>query len=320
MLLDTPEPPQGDAAAIMLPPQIKRKYYQLTLRLLKAEYLPKMDTWGTCDGFIQNTFKNKTLKTNTVTVKNDRLLWNQEFLIPLQMPLLNERIVLKVYDQDKTCSNLFGSMLFNKTKIMELQEMHSISGEAQCFWSHIYGASLSASGEQAEIANSNEELASTWNGRVLMQVEGNITEEPQWICQEIDPLIQHQMESVGNTKYRIRCDVIQGVALPENDDYRVQLKIGEQEFTTDSPKIFKNYYHFWNYRINKTFEAPYKDFNQFPDIFIYLIKDNKGITFARLNARDFLKRSAEKQWIELKIDKGLDKVAEPYKAGLLQVK
>ena len=36
--------------------------------------------------------------------------WNQQFLIPLQVPLMGSRIVFKVMDEDTVCDELVGAI------------------------------------------------------------------------------------------------------------------------------------------------------------------------------------------------------------------
>jgi hypothetical protein len=51
----------------MMPASIRKEYKQLKIRFVKAEKLPKMDTLGTIDAYIQTVFFKKKLKTKAVT-------------------------------------------------------------------------------------------------------------------------------------------------------------------------------------------------------------------------------------------------------------
>ena len=74
--------------SVMMPPQIKPEYYQLRFRFYKAEKLPIMDTalfgkGGSIDAYLICQYMNQKLKTKTYTMKNEVVIWNQEFLIPV---------------------------------------------------------------------------------------------------------------------------------------------------------------------------------------------------------------------------------------------
>lgn len=39
--------------------------------------------------------------------------WNQQFLIPMQVPLMGGRLVFKVMDEDTVCDEVVGSIVLN---------------------------------------------------------------------------------------------------------------------------------------------------------------------------------------------------------------
>ena len=59
-----------------MPSCIKKDYKQLTIRLIKAEKLPKVDTFGSIDAYIQLTLFSRKLKTNVVTMANNLVQWD----------------------------------------------------------------------------------------------------------------------------------------------------------------------------------------------------------------------------------------------------
>lgn len=63
------------------------------------------------DAYIRCDHKGQKLKTK-VSKQPDQgeCDFNQEFLIPLQVPLMGSRIVLKVFDEDTVCDELVGSV------------------------------------------------------------------------------------------------------------------------------------------------------------------------------------------------------------------
>jgi len=64
------------------------------------------------------------------------------------------------------------------------------------FWKNIYGSPLNVSGETKKAMNENPDIASTWKGRLLMQVTATKTEAPEL---GINDIPEDQLE--GAKKY-----------------------------------------------------------------------------------------------------------------------
>jgi hypothetical protein len=155
-----------DKEVMLLPPYITMKYYQMKFRLIKAECLPKMDTFGTCDAFVKVNYLGKTIKTSVVTQTNDEVFWGQEIWIPVQAPLMSSRIVMSVFDSDTTSDDIIGSMSFELNKILDRCD----TDDCKWKWKDIYGAAPDVGGKHTDLMNSFPEYASHWRGRILMQV------------------------------------------------------------------------------------------------------------------------------------------------------
>lgn len=83
----------------LIPTSIKKVYKQLYLRLLIAEDLPKMDKYlGTIDAYALLQIGKNKLKTKVYTMKDQLVEWNQEMLIPVEMPIKDDSLILKIYD------------------------------------------------------------------------------------------------------------------------------------------------------------------------------------------------------------------------------
>ena len=92
---------------------------------------------------------------------------------------------MKVMDKDLVKDEVVGSLLFNLKDCIG-----SLNGKF--FWKNIYGEPLGKSGANTDMMNSNPEAASTWKGRVLMQVSAEKTEKP--LCQ-MRPLKEEDIKS-----------------------------------------------------------------------------------------------------------------------------
>jgi hypothetical protein len=88
--------------------------------------------------------------------------WNTEFLIPVQLPIMSGRVVMKLFDRDTINDEVIGSILFN------LKECIEDKYNGKFFWRNVYGAPLDKSGPNTDLMNSNPEAASTWKGRILI--------------------------------------------------------------------------------------------------------------------------------------------------------
>lgn len=104
-----------------MPPSIKKQFYQVVFRIYRAEHLPKMDTFGTIDAFVRLDYLGKKLKTEVITQKKSEkdVMWDQELWIPVQLPIVSDRIVMKVYDYDTASDDIVASMVFHLKDFIE---------------------------------------------------------------------------------------------------------------------------------------------------------------------------------------------------------
>lgn len=91
---------------------------------------------------------------------------------------MSSRIVMKLYDQDAIADEIVGSLLFNIKEVIG-------SKNGQYFWKNIYGSPLGCSGANTDEMNANPEVASTWKGRILMQVTAEKTEKPLCMMRQL---------------------------------------------------------------------------------------------------------------------------------------
>lgn len=69
------------------------------------------------DAFIKFTSGSRVIKTDIKTTKNDEAIWYQAFYIPVQMPVMNGRISLELFDFDTMSDELAASMIFDVKKL-----------------------------------------------------------------------------------------------------------------------------------------------------------------------------------------------------------
>jgi hypothetical protein len=171
-----------DGDNVLMPPSIKKNYKQLHLKLIRGEKLPKTDTFGSIDAFVQVTFNGQKLKSRTVTQSHEVVEWNQEFLLPIQYPSANDTMIFKLWDENKVSDELVGSLKFS------IKEMTKATSEAPVYrWVNVYGAPLGVSGDNTDIMNNNPEMATQWKGRILVMYYSEDTKKPVMKMKDLLP-------------------------------------------------------------------------------------------------------------------------------------
>ena len=120
------------------------------------------------------------------------------------------------------------------------------------------------------------------------------------------------------------------IALPEdNEEYEIVIRIADKEITSGSAVFAKGSYNRFNYRTkpeDAEFVAPYVNREDIGSVFIYLrrkfkIKGLLNICYYRGHVNEFFDLNPTKiRWVQLNIDKCIDKVKEPHRAGLVGIR
>ena len=186
-----------DKEVMLLPPHICMQYYQLKFRLIKAEKLPKMDSFGTCDAFVKVNYLGKSIKTSVVTQKKDQVFWAQEIWLPVQYPIVSSRIVMQVYDYDTASDDIVGSVSFDVVDIIKQSQKNDGS---DWLWKDIYGSALGVSGKSTDEMNKVPEIASHWKGRILMNVVAEKTDKPEMKMKNISDEVMQEAANTGMFK------------------------------------------------------------------------------------------------------------------------
>ena len=88
--------------------------------------------------------------------------------------MASDRIILKVFDEDKVKDEIVGSMYFSLKKIINESGPNGI-----LVWKNLYGSPLGCSGENTSRMNDNPEYGSTWKGRTLMHISAYDVKNPE---------------------------------------------------------------------------------------------------------------------------------------------
>ena len=76
---------------------------------------------GTIDAYVKINHLGNKLKTDVVTMGDDKIVqWDQEMMLPLELPASNDKLVFNVYDQDfGSGDDLVCSMYFSIKEILK---------------------------------------------------------------------------------------------------------------------------------------------------------------------------------------------------------
>lgn len=112
---DDPNPQEEE---YLQPPQVQPEFYQMYIRFFCAQKLPSLDggmlTEKKIDAYVRCDHKGQKMKTKvSKQLEGGDCDWNQEFLIPLQVPLMGSRFVLKVFDEDTVSDEIVGSIVLD---------------------------------------------------------------------------------------------------------------------------------------------------------------------------------------------------------------
>lgn len=74
---------------------------------------------GTIDAFCKVTYSGETQKLKYATMKNDRVIWNQVMMIPIELPLREETIKIQLWDWDPFVDEFVCSTEINVKSILK---------------------------------------------------------------------------------------------------------------------------------------------------------------------------------------------------------
>ena len=77
---------------------------------------------GTADAYVQMTYSGQTLRSKVVKMEKKLVEWNQEMLIPVELPIKEEKISFKVYDQDPVIDEQICSFELSIIDLLDLKQ------------------------------------------------------------------------------------------------------------------------------------------------------------------------------------------------------
>ena len=102
---------------------------------------------GTIDAYLKLTYKGKKLKTKVIKQDNNLVPWMEQFLIPIEIPVINNKLTLQVYDQDNMYDELAATTDLNIKGMLKYDKDNpNLKVKTQCKWINLYGAPVGRSG------------------------------------------------------------------------------------------------------------------------------------------------------------------------------
>ncbi|CAG9316505.1 unnamed protein product [Blepharisma stoltei] len=306
---------------MLLPPHVKPVTVQLITQILKAESLPIMDTGGTLDAYCVARFAGAESKTSTQAADKATLsaYWYEEIYLPVLVPSVTNTMSLTFWDYDSTSADdLVGSVIFSFDKIKR-------GLYKDYFWANIYGAPPLAEGEAAEFMNHVPQHASTWRGRVLLRqwVEDGVSETYKKTQKISEPNIQIKIRDtfeVGQ-EFEIRAQILSGNALPfKKGKYSVVVSWSGVESISSLQQTETASIDWYETLKRQICMVPNLAEKDLPDVFIYLVYEDKRICYARIKPSACINKNSQAEWVSLIPDKSIGKVKENWKAGFLRVR
>ena len=127
------------------------------------------------------------MKTEVVEEVAGCVNFDQELLIPVQVPVLTDRLVLNFYDKGTISDNLIGSLVLSVKKLIDLGTKEG----GYTIWESIYGCQENfLDSYAAQEMNENPEMASNWRGQVLMNFVAAEEEKPKKLVQANEPSVR----------------------------------------------------------------------------------------------------------------------------------
>lgn len=106
--------------------------------------------------------------------KGDIVKWNTEFMVPVAIPINNNKLELELWDEDSFRDDQVSSIDLSIKDIIKHERRYNAEtkelehdGSKWC-WINLYGSPPLKDNSEAKKMNTNPELASHWAGMILV--------------------------------------------------------------------------------------------------------------------------------------------------------
>ena len=315
-----------DSTNFLMPSQIKVEYKQLKIYLIKAEELPDMDSIinkkgkknRECDPFVEFQYFGLNLQSKVTKNINDTALWNQIIYLPVQFPAVSQKIVVLVKDYDQIGHNdNIGSYEININDIIG-----PFNKYANYRYIDIYGSFKNKNDKINNLMNTNAEIGSAWNGRILLKIESEATDVPVIKTNDLRDEKEFKIIQSLTRKnlWTLHIKLYCAYYLPkEYKKYSIKIML-QDKAVVFSEKNTINEYIEWNVLQSIQFYSTSDDKEQLPDLFFYLLNPKaEPICFQRIKCSLF-HLNDQIMIIKLYPEPSYSKSTSTINAGLLKVR
>jgi len=168
------------------------------------------------DAYVRLDYRTSRLKTKVLVIEEGgECSWNQEFLVPSQVPMIGGRIVFKIYDEDTISDELIGSIHLELKDIIPDANGNPGRFNGGFDWKNIYGSPLGTSGHMTDAMNENPEISSLWKGRILIQCMCEETEKPLLLVRNLEEeVIEEAKSRLINRSFAASLFIAGAIGLP----------------------------------------------------------------------------------------------------------
>ena len=314
-----------DSTDCFVPSQIKFEYKQLSIYLIKAEELPDMDSImkkknkdRQCDPFIEFHYFGLKVESKISTNINDVALWNQVINLPVQIPIVSQKIVLLIKDYDEIGRNdNIGSYEINVNDVIGPNNKYK-----DYRYIDIYGSSKNKNDKINNLMNSNAEIGSSWNGRILMRIDCKNTDTPITSTEDIKDANEMNLANSVARKilWTVHAKLYCAYYLPkEYKKYSIRITMQDYSMFFQEKRTINEYIE-WSSVKTIQFHSTSEDKEQLPDLFFYLLNpDGEPVCFQRIKS-SFFHLNDQIMIIKLFPEPCYGKVSSTINSGLLKAK
>jgi len=274
---------------VLMPPDVKTQDFSLEVSLFKAEGLPKMDAFGTADGYVGVKYGG-TKEMVTEVVKNTFTpQWLEKISLPFQMPSMADVIRLQVRDWDKGAvqDDIIGTTYIRLNDVMNGKVNWKLPR-----WINLYGCpeGTTTIGLTPEVQLAQKMLnghveGTAFRGRVLMSANTVQAMDPKPAKLKVNA--PNEPPTAG---YILRFDLYEAAELQSTSDVSIEVSMGLAAKESKKAKV-QNGHATWYQSFDDTAMPLPTDRTQIPDIFINIYKNppllgRKRIGYIRLSASD----------------------------------
>ena len=314
-----------DSINCLIPSQIKVEYKQLNIYLIKAEELPDMDSVlkkkaknRECDPFVEFQYFGLNIKSKVTKNIKDVAIWNQIISLPVQVPIVSQKIVLMIKDYDEIGRNdNIGSYEIKINDIIGSKNKYE-----NYLYIDIYGSPKNKKDKFSDLMNTNSEIGSAWNGRILLKITHESTDIP--LTSTSDLLDANELQIANsinkNVLWTVHIKLYCAYYLPkEYQKYSIKILMQHHSVLFDQKNTINEYVE-WNLSKTIHFFSISDDKEALPDIFFYLISpDGDPVCFQRIKSSIF-HLNDQIMIIKLFPDPCYSKLSSTINAGLLKAK